>query len=243
MERFAPLAGVLFLVLAVVAGALSGEGPDLDEAAAEHVEFWTEDEGMKFAASIVAAYAAIALVWFAASVREAIARVEPGPARLASISFAGAVLIAAGITVSSAIQVTLAETSDDLSPESVQTLSVLFFDFFFPMAAGVFLFLLPAGLAALRHGAFDRRLAWIAIVIGVLAVTPAGFFAFLATLVWCAVAGIVLYRKKDPVGSGAAPPPSSGPTIEVPPGAGPPPHVHTREHETFYVLEGEVEFR
>ena len=208
MERFAPLAGVLFLVLAVIAGALSGEGPDLDDAAAEHVEFWTDDEGMKFAGAIVATYAAIVLVWFAASVREAIARVEPGPARMASISFAGAVLIAVGITVNSALQITLAEASDELSPESVQTLSVLLFDFFFPMAAGVFLFLLAAGLAALRHGAFDRRLAWIAIVIAVLGVTPAGFFAFLAMLVWCAIAGVVLYRKKDPLGSGAAAPPA-----------------------------------
>ena len=29
----------------------------------------------------------------------------------------------------------------------------------------------------------------------------------------------------------------------VPTGGGPPPHIHTREDETFYVLEGEVEFR
>jgi quercetin dioxygenase-like cupin family protein len=28
----------------------------------------------------------------------------------------------------------------------------------------------------------------------------------------------------------------------VPPGGGPPPHVHTREDETFYVLDGEIEF-
>ena len=28
----------------------------------------------------------------------------------------------------------------------------------------------------------------------------------------------------------------------VPPGGGPPPHVHTREDETFYVLEGTCEF-
>lgn len=28
----------------------------------------------------------------------------------------------------------------------------------------------------------------------------------------------------------------------VPAGGGPPPHVHTREDETFYVLEGKVEF-
>jgi quercetin dioxygenase-like cupin family protein len=28
----------------------------------------------------------------------------------------------------------------------------------------------------------------------------------------------------------------------VPPGGGPPPHVHTREDEAFYVLEGDLEF-
>lgn len=28
----------------------------------------------------------------------------------------------------------------------------------------------------------------------------------------------------------------------VPPGGGPPPHIHREEDETFYVLEGEVEF-
>lgn len=28
----------------------------------------------------------------------------------------------------------------------------------------------------------------------------------------------------------------------IPPGGGPPPHVHTREDETFYILEGEMTF-
>ncbi len=29
----------------------------------------------------------------------------------------------------------------------------------------------------------------------------------------------------------------------VPPGGGPPPHIHRREDETFYLLEGQIEFR
>jgi quercetin dioxygenase-like cupin family protein len=29
----------------------------------------------------------------------------------------------------------------------------------------------------------------------------------------------------------------------VPPNGGPPPHIHRREDETFYVVEGEIEFR
>jgi len=28
----------------------------------------------------------------------------------------------------------------------------------------------------------------------------------------------------------------------VPPGGGPPPHIHSREDETFYLLEGDIEF-
>ena len=28
----------------------------------------------------------------------------------------------------------------------------------------------------------------------------------------------------------------------VPPGGGPPPHIHSREDETFYLVEGEIEF-
>jgi quercetin dioxygenase-like cupin family protein len=28
----------------------------------------------------------------------------------------------------------------------------------------------------------------------------------------------------------------------VPPGGGPPPHIHTREDETFYLLDGQIEF-
>ncbi len=29
----------------------------------------------------------------------------------------------------------------------------------------------------------------------------------------------------------------------VPPGGGPPPHVHSREEESFYILEGEITFQ
>ncbi len=29
----------------------------------------------------------------------------------------------------------------------------------------------------------------------------------------------------------------------VPPGGGPPPHLHSREEESFYILEGEIRFQ
>ena len=219
MARFAPLAGLLFLLLAVVSFALGGDPPDSEKPPPEVVEYW-EDSGKQIASAIIATYAALALVWFAGSVRDAIARVEPGTSRLASIAFGGAVICAAGLCVNNAIQFATAETAGELSPEGTQALSALFENFYFPMAAGMALFLLASGIAAVRHGAFDKRLGWIAVVIGVLAVTPAGFPAFIASLAWVGIAGVVLYRKTDPVGSGAEPPAAGGgPAIHIPPGA------------------------
>lgn len=203
--RFAPLAGVLFLVLTVIALLLAGEGPpDLDEPAGDQVEYWLENEGRHFAAAMFATFASIALVWFAGSVRDAIARVERGGSRLASIAFGGAVLVAAGLTTSAALQAAAAETAARISPEATQTISALYDNFYFPMAAGTVLFLLACAVAAMRHGAFDRRLGWLAVAIAIFAVTPAGFYAFVAFTVWSGIAAVLLYRRTDPVGSGAA---------------------------------------
>ena len=222
MERFAPLSGLVFLVLAAASILVGGEPPDVKDSTAEVVEYWEENEGKQLASAILGAWAAAALVWFGASMREAIARVEGGPSRLGSLALAGTILCAAGITMGSVFQFAASDVHDDVPPEVLQTLSVLYTDTFFPMAVGNFLFLVAAGIAAIRYGAFDKRLAWIGIVIGVLSITPAGFFALIAWLIWIGLASVILYRKKDPVGSGAAPPPTGGPPVEAPPGAGPP---------------------
>jgi hypothetical protein len=223
MERFAPLAGLVFLVLAIASVVVGGEAPSADEPAQEIVEFWKDEETAQIISAVLGAWAAVALVWFAGSVREAITRAEPGPGRLGSLALAGAAITAAGLALLSGLQFAAADWADDVPPDVTHTISALFNDLFFPIAVGNAVFLLAAGIGAVRHGAFDKRLGWIAIGLGVLSVTPIGFFALIGMLIWVGITSIVLYRKKDPVGSGAAPPSSSGPSIEVPPAAGTPP--------------------
>jgi hypothetical protein len=223
IERFAPLTGVLFFVVVIASVVVGGEPPDYDKPALELVDFYKDDETAQIISAVLGAYAAALLVWFGASVRDAIARVEPGPSRLASISFGGAVIAATGLLLFAGLQFTLAESAGDISADATQALAVLNENLFFPLAIGIALFVLAAGLAAVRHNAFDRWLGWIGLAIGIICMTPLGFIGVLAALVWIPLAAVVLYRKKDPVGSGAAPPPTTGPSIEVPPGAGPPP--------------------
>ncbi|HEX8648969.1 MAG TPA: hypothetical protein VF715_18900 [Thermoleophilaceae bacterium] len=204
MARFAPLAGVLFLLVAIAAILTSGDPPDADAPTNEIVEWWKDKDTQNVISAILTVYAAGLLVWFAGSLREQIARAEGSGSRLASVAFGGFVIVATGLAVNAALEVTAADTVGDVPPEVTQTIHTLYDGMYFPLGLGFGLLLLASGLAAVRHGAFDRWLGWIAIVLGVLCFTPAGFVGFLGGIVWVAIAGVVLYRKKDPIGSGAA---------------------------------------
>jgi hypothetical protein len=204
MARFAPLAGVLFLLLAIATALTSGDPPDADAPTNEIAEWWKDNDTKNAISAVLGVYAAGVLVWFAGALREAIARAEGPGSRLASVAFGGSVIVATGLAVNSALQVTAAESAGDVPPEVTQAIHAIYDGMYFPLGLGFGLLLLASGVAAIRHGAFDRWLGWIAVVLGVLCFTPLGFIGFLGGIAWVAIAGIVLYRKKDPVGSGAA---------------------------------------
>jgi hypothetical protein len=54
--------------------------------------------------------------------------------------------------------------------------------------------LLATGIAGLRSRVFPGWLSWIAIVLGVAALTPAGFFAFLAFGLWVITVSVILWQ-------------------------------------------------
>jgi len=87
---------------------------------------------------------------------------------------------------------TLGDTAESLEPAATQALNALNADFFFPLAAGMATFLFASGLVVVRSGGLPQWLGWAALVIGVASVTPVGFFAFLASILWVLVASIVL---------------------------------------------------
>lgn len=200
----------------MVSFALAGDGPDNDEAAREHVEYWS-DEGKQIASALLACYAALAFMFFAARVRALIARVEPPSGSMAPLAYGGAIIFAAGLLVNNALQFAAAESAGDISAEGTKTLSVLYQDFFFPMAVGMALFLIAAGAGAVRHGAFNRILGWAAIVIGVVAITPAGFIGFIGSMLWTGIAGVILFLQQNREGAGSPPAAPEAPTApEVP---------------------------
>jgi hypothetical protein len=75
---------------------------------------------------------------------------------------------------------------------------------FFTVAVGTSAFLLGAGVGTLRTGALPNWLAWAAIVIGVLAVTPVGFFAFLALGIWTLIVSVMLFMREREADEGSS---------------------------------------
>ncbi|MDP9277638.1 MAG: hypothetical protein M3O76_05465, partial [Actinomycetota bacterium] len=61
-----------------------------------------------------------------------------------------------------------------------------------PMAAGMGVLVLAAGLSTIRHGGLPKWLGWAGVVIGAASFTPAGFFAFLLSGIWVVIVSILL---------------------------------------------------
>ena len=66
--------------------------------------------------------------------------------------------------------------------------------------------MIATAIASLSSRALPKWLAWAALVIGIVALTPGGFFAFLAFMLWTIATSIVLWRARS------AEPPATAPT-------------------------------
>ena len=210
-ERRATLTGLLAVVLLVLAFIIGSDSPDPSDSAQEVVNFYSDNEGEQFAASLLGFYSAVFLIFFSSVLWGVLRRAPGATGRLASIALAGGVLTALGITIFAGLSFTLADVSEDLEPSAAQAINALSGELFFPVAAGVVALTIGSGLAILRGAALPRWLGWAAIVIGVVTATPAGFFAFLAALVWIAVTSIVLFTSASATMEGRAAPPPPGP--------------------------------
>ena len=197
LQRFAPLTGLAFVVLVLVVFFVEGETPDVDDSAREVVDFYSDNEGQTFFASVIAGLASLVLIFFAANLRRALRRGEEGAGVLSVAAFGGGVVAAAGFATDAAFRFALAESADDISPPAVQALNALYGNFFFPMVVGLAALVLATSLAALRTRIVPVWLAWVGIVIVVVFFTPLGFISFLASGLWVAAVSVLLWRREE----------------------------------------------
>lgn len=173
-EVLLPLTGIVFVAILIASFVVGGEPPGADDGAEEIVEFYVDDKDSIMAGAFMSALAAIFLVFFANYLRT----VFHGTRAAATILVGGAIVaVAAGIDAT--LSFAMAESADDIEPESVQTLQALWDSDFVPFMIGMAVFLASLGVSILRTAVLPHWLGWVVVAIALLSVAgPIGFFAF-----------------------------------------------------------------
>lgn len=197
-RKLAPLAGVGAVVLIVAAVLVGGEPPDTDDSAREIVEFYREEDSSQVLGAVLLAWGTLLFLVFLSVLWTGLRSARSDRLASTTLSLAGGIIFAVGMAIFAGIGFVVGDTQDDLPPEAIQALHVLNVDFFFPAALGGAAFYFGTGAAIVQTGALPKWLGWIGIVLGVLALTPAGFVAFLALGVWVLLLSVFLALRERP---------------------------------------------
>lgn len=195
LSRFAPLTGVVFALLGFAGFAISKANLLSSTASGSQVIafYGAHHFGQAFSDVLLTVGFAMFLL-FAGSLRD---RLRQGDDRepLGAVALVAAGVMAAGVLAFFSVDFALASASGQLSPDAAQALNALAFRLVLPACAGTLVFGIAAGLAVIRSAIVPRWLGAIAIVIGLVGVSPLLTVALMALYVWTLVVAVILVLR------------------------------------------------
>ena len=198
--RWLPLTGILFIAMAITGFIVGGEPPDAaGNSADEIVQFYTDNGGRVMAGIIILSIATVLFVFFGSYLRSVLDRGAGEDGMFSRIAFVGAVVFAVGGAIDGTLLIAISEAAGDVEPAQIETLQAFWDNDFLPLALGVVLFTLGSGISIVLHKSLPVWLGWIAIVLGIVAMTPLGWIAFMATGVWILIVSVMLLMSERKV--------------------------------------------
>jgi hypothetical protein len=122
---------------------------------------------------------------------------------LSVLVLVGVAIVTTGIAIDATLAFALAEAADDIDPTAAQAIEAIWDNDFLPVAVGSTVVLFATGISIVKHGALPKWLGWVAILLGVVGLTPVGFAAFLGLGVWILIVSVLLSLRAR--GGAAAP--------------------------------------
>ncbi len=214
VQRWAPLSGLVFLVLMVVGFSVAGSAPDPDASNAKIASFLAKDSSYHKAVAsyFVLLAAVVALVWFFSVLRSRISDVEGTPGRLGALALAAGVASAAFLFIGISLFIVPAIAAHDahkyaLDPGIYRLTNDLGYMIWVASAVIGALVVWATSAAALKAGLLPRWYGWLSLVIGIVCLFGFFFFPILLYGLWIGVTGIVLTVRSTP----APTPPAAAP--------------------------------
>jgi hypothetical protein len=194
--RWLPLTGILFIALVVTGILLGGETPTASDTPEAIGAYYTDNKGQIQLGVLLFGLGLMSAVVFASYLRTILDRGDGETGILPRAAFAGIVIFAAGAAFDGTLLFAMSEAVDDIDPVQLQTMQAVWDNDFVPVALGTVLFVLASGLSIVRHRSLPVWLGWLAILVGIVGLTPYGFFAFIATGVWVVAVSVVLLMSE-----------------------------------------------
>ena len=209
--RWLPLTGVVFVILLLVSIFLPGSLPNGDASGAIVISYAKANQNRLTVSAIIIGFSLFFALVFYGQLR-ALLRSVPANEALATISFGGAVLFAAGGGVTAGAQLALADSPGALESGAAQALNMQLRDMALVLFAGLGVLLFAAGLAIVRSRILTAWLGWAGIVLGAVTVAgavPLGASVLLLGAVWTVATSIIMTLHADAVETSPASSPTS----------------------------------
>ena len=211
--RISGIAGLLFVVLSLVASGMNVQPPSYDQAPAAFVA-WFAESSQRFRIGHFIAGIAFLLFYFPffAGFCERLREAEGTPAIWSRVAWAGAIMSPAAGTTSGSFIVGTALLGSDVPSDAAAFGAAGSFYAYVVSGALSGIVMIGAAVVILRAGVFGRWLGWAAVSIGLAAIAgsaaliendPSGLFAtinafaWLAYFVWIATLSIALILARD----------------------------------------------
>ncbi|GAC1437540.1 MAG: hypothetical protein NVSMB51_11800 [Solirubrobacteraceae bacterium] len=195
-NRWGILSGVVFIVLVVVpVFVLSASTPDLKASSQEVATFYTQHTSREQAAghllTIAVLFGAIFVAHLWATLRWA-----GSTGAWTGLVLVGGAICLGGFLVGAALHLALADAADKgFAADGLRVLNALDNDSYPAFGGGLAILVLATGASLLGCALVPRWLAWVAVVLGVVAFSPVGFFAFMLSGLWLIGVSVLLSLK------------------------------------------------
>jgi hypothetical protein len=206
LVRWAPLGGVVFVVLFVIgtlflfSGAPSGDDPPAKYTA------WFADSGHRDRINvgwILIGLGVFFLLWFIGALRRSVSAID-GDGFLTSIVGIGGTIYAALALTAVALNQGIRTMNDDtfqhrVYPELIHAADDAGWVIHASGAVGMSAMIIAASVAFMARGLWPRWAGWLSIVVGILSLASIVFFPQFLWLLWVLVVSVVLFRRMPAV--------------------------------------------
>jgi hypothetical protein len=195
LVRILPLAGVAYLVLEIAGNGSIGDFPDSDTPVAKLIPFYASHHGSIATGGLLLHYGGLALALFLVAVWDRIRESGVHPLVSAAALLGAAVTVAADFA-GDGVYSTLGFIGGHeqvIAPAALQAWHINGAGGGLTTGdGGVMIVLLAVSVASVAGGALPRWLGWSALPLGLVQLTPLGFYGGALFWLWAAVAGIAM---------------------------------------------------